>query len=188
MATKKTTASEAAPSDRKQRTEHLDAVLEKLVSSGFTAGISAYVERGGKPLYRGMTGLADIASGRRITDDTIFRIFSMSKVFTVTGALILYERGLYRMYDPISRFIPAFKNPKVFENGPDGKPYARPATREILVRDLFTMTSGIPYGGADSETERRIGRAMAREERTIAAGGTPSDTLRVAEKLAAIPL
>ena len=92
MATKKATASAAAPSDHKQQTEHIDTVLEKLVSSGFTAGISAYVERGGKPLYRGMTGLADIASGRRITDDTIFRIFSMSKVFTVTGALILYER------------------------------------------------------------------------------------------------
>jgi len=188
MATKKATASTAASSDREQQTAYIDAILDKLVSSGFTAGISAYVERGGQPLYRGMTGLADIASGRRITDDTIFRIFSMSKVFTVTAALILYERGLYRMYDPISRFIPAYKNAKVFETGPDGKPYARPATREILVRDLFTMTSGIPYGGTESETERRIGRMMAREERTIAAGGTPSDTLRVAEKIAAIPL
>ncbi len=188
MATKKATASTAASSERDLRTAHIDAVLDKLVSSGFTAGISAYVERGGQPLYRGMTGLADIASGRRITDDTIFRIFSMSKVFTVTAALILYERGLYRMYDPISRFIPAYKDARVFENGPDGKPYARPAKREILVRDLFTMTSGIPYGGTESETERRIGRMMAREERTIAAGGTPSDTLRVAEKIAAIPL
>ena len=70
----------------------VDAVLAKMVSSGFTAGISAYVERGGKPLYAGMAGMADIETGTPIKSDTIFRVFSMSKVITSVAALILFEQ------------------------------------------------------------------------------------------------
>ncbi len=165
-------------------TGRIDAVLQELVSSGFTAGVSAYVERGGQPIYRGMAGLADIGSGAPIRDDTIFRVFSMSKVITVVSALILFERGLYRMYDPISKFIPAFKNPRVYETGADGKPFARPASREILIRDLFTMTSGIPYGGTASETEKQMQKVMRRGEKN---GKTPT-TVEVAELVAKIPL
>lgn len=172
MATKNTPAS------------RIDTVLENLVSSGFTAGVSAVAEVHGKPLYRGMAGMADIASGRHIADDTIYRIFSMSKVITSTAALILFERGLYRMYDPLSKFIPAFAKPMVHETGPDGKPYARPAKREIRIRDLFTMTSGIPYGGSGSETEKQMARLMGRMEKA----GDTLDTVGVAEKVARIPL
>ena len=60
--------------------------------------------------------------------------------------LILYERGLYKMYDPVEVYLPGFKNQQVASEGLDGRVTLAPAARPVAIRDLFTMTSGIPYG------------------------------------------
>ena len=173
-----------ARGDRHPQIPHLDALLDGLVETGFTAGIAAYAEWKGQPLYSRMTGLADLASGRPIAADTVYRIYSMSKVIAAVAGLILYERGQFRMDDPLSRFLPAFKNPRVYETSPDGGVHIRPARREIFVRDLFTMGSGIPWIGTDTPSERDMMRLFRGQENIV---GTLT-TVEIAERVAQIPL
>ena len=135
--------------------KRIDAMLKSFVDNGEVPGASLSVAYQGKEILRSMHGMADIENNIPIREDTIFRVYSMSKVVTVIAALILYERGLYKMHDPVSKYIPALKNPKVYEK--DGK--VRPAKREIAIRDLFTMTSGIPYPGSDSPSAREYEKA-----------------------------
>lgn len=173
-----------AERDRASRSAHLDALLDGLVATGFAAGIAAYAEWKGQPLYSRMTGLADRATGRPIAADTVYRIYSMSKVIAAVSGLILYERGLFRMDDPISHFLPAFKNPQVYETSPDGGVHTRPASREILIRDLFTMGSGIPWIGTATPAERDMLR-LFRGPKSVAGQLT---TVEIAERVAGIPL
>ena len=166
----------------------IDTLLQSYIDTGITAGISAYVERSGKALYRGEFGPADIETARPVRPDTIFRIFSMSKVVTSVAALILFERGLYKMYDPVSRFIPAFKNPTVYAAAADGKVFERPAAREIRVRDLFTMTSGIPYGGDNTPTEKQMKKAFDRLDAKAKKTGVWPTTRERVEEAGRLPL
>lgn len=172
-----------APGAAAAQSTRVDALLDGFVSSGFAAGVAAYAERRGEPLYDYRTGLADIASRRPIADDTVYRIYSMSKLFAATAGMILFERGLFRMEDPLSRFIPAFRNPQVHETGPDGRVYARPARREIRIRDLFTMASGIPWIGDATESERLM-YGFFRGGNDISA----LTTVQIAESVARFPL
>ena len=128
----------------------INAMLKSFVDFNELPGAALSITHKGCEILRAYHGMADIETGVPIKSDTIYRIYSMSKVVTVIAALILYERGLYKMHDPISKYLPALSNPKVYEQ--DGS--VRPAKREITIRDLFTMTSGIPYPGNDSQTAR----------------------------------
>lgn len=92
------------------------------VSSGTrgSAGDPRPVLRGvkdGKLVYQTFQGAADLESGRPIREDTVFRIYSMTKPFTVVAALQLYEQGKFDLQDPISNFLPEFKETKVFRMG-----------------------------------------------------------------------
>ena len=87
--------------------------LGRFVSAGEIAGCSARIMQNDEVLFEGHFGYADIEKGIPMSDDTIFRIASMSKVITVSGIMQLYEQGLFKMWDPVSKFLPGFKNPKV---------------------------------------------------------------------------
>ena len=138
----------------KTQLSRVDALLKSFVDNGEIPGAALSVTFRGEEILRSMHGMANLETGAKIQDDTIYRVYSMTKVITVIAALILYERGLYKMYDPISKFIPACANPSVYEADGIGGFRARPAKREIFIRDLFTMTSGIPYPGDDTQTGR----------------------------------
>ena len=86
--------------------------------------------------------------------DTIFPIASMSKVITVAGIMQLYEQGLFKLWDPVSQYLPGFKNPKIAKEKPDGSYEIVDAKGEVTMRQLFTMTSGVPYGWADTAAGR----------------------------------
>jgi CubicO group peptidase (beta-lactamase class C family) len=77
--------------------------------------------------------------------DTIFRICSMTKPITSLAVMILYEEGRFLLDDPVSKYLPEFKNPKVLVKPASGAPYSIPATKEITIRDLLRHTSGITY-------------------------------------------
>jgi len=81
-----------------------------------------------------------------VRPDTIYRIYSMTKPLTSTAIMMLYEEGRFQLDDPISRFIPAFANQRVFMGGSRGKMELVPAERDITFRDLLTHTSGLTYG------------------------------------------
>jgi CubicO group peptidase (beta-lactamase class C family) len=136
--------------------ENISRLLRGYVEDGLVAGCSAAVTRRGVAVYDEVFGHQDREKDVPMAKDAIFRAYSMTKVFTAVTLLTLYDRGFIRLHDPVSGYLPSFKNPMVSENGDPSK--AVPASREITILDLLTMTSGIPYAGPNSHPAADINR------------------------------
>ena len=124
--------------------------LSRFVAEGQIAGCAVRIMKDDEVHFEGCFGYAEIEKKKRISDDTIFPIASMTKVITVAGIMQLYEQGLFKLWDPVSEFLPGFKSPKIAVEKPDGKVELVPAKGEVTMRQLFTMTSGVPYPGNDT--------------------------------------
>jgi len=123
--------------------EHL---VTRYVEPGKVAGCQALVARGGQVAYSRSFGLADRERGTPVRDDTIWRIYSMTKPITSVALMTLYERGLFQLTDPVHRFIPEWRGVKVCElDGAGGDRLVEPE-RPPTVRDVLTHTSGLGYG------------------------------------------
>lgn len=140
-----------------ERLQRIDTLCAKAVADGDIPGVVALVARRGHIVYYKAFGLADYQSGRELKKDDIFRIASQSKAITATAVMILWEEGKFRLDDPISRFIPEFKNPQVLKtyNEEDGSFTTEAARTEITIRHLLTHTSGIGYGVIDGDARFR---------------------------------
>ena len=123
------------------RLARVDAALKPYIDNKQLAGAVVAIARKNKTVYMKSFGAADVDSNKAMTDDAIFRIASMTKPVTSVAVMMLYEEGKFLLDDPISKFIPEFKEPKVLTA--DGKTV--PAKREITIRDLLRHTSGISY-------------------------------------------
>ncbi len=135
------------------RLQRLDAVIQEEVDRKQIAGGIIYVARDGQTAHLRTYGMQDVEAARPMAPDAIFRIASMSKAITSVAVMMLYEEGKFRLHDPISKFIPGFRNSVVAMKPADGqpaaagKPYATvPAKRPIQIRDLLTHTAGLTYG------------------------------------------
>ena len=159
--------------------------LSRFVSSGQIAGCSARIIRNGETCFDGCFGYADIEKKIPITDQTIFPIASMSKVITVAGIMHLYEQGLFKLWDPVSEYLPGFKNPTIAREKPDGTYEIVPAKGEVTMRQLFTMTSGVPYGGQDTAAARI--RQEKDKEYTVQGKPRP-ETLEYCNQVGRLPL
>ena len=129
--------------------------LSRFVSSGQIAGCAVRIMRNDEVCLEEAYGCADIE--RKVpmsAENTIFAIASMSKVITVAGIMRLYEQGLFKMWDPVSEYLPGFKHPKVAKEKPDGSYEIVDAAGEVTMRQLFTMTSGVPYPWEDTAAGR----------------------------------
>ena len=138
-------------------------------------GNALIVRHGNDELYRHFSGTA--------RPDTLFRIFSMTKVVTVTAALQLYERGLYDMDDPVGDYLPEYARPTVWD---DRRQAAVPALNTLRIRDLFCMSSGLPYGGDGFETARQVAAKAAELEAKHPGQGY--STLSLVRSLGSVPL
>ncbi|MDR2404684.1 MAG: beta-lactamase family protein [Spirochaetaceae bacterium] len=170
-----------------KRLQNVDAYLRRIIDQGQVSGAGGLIIRHGVWAYKKSFGLRDIKNNVPMEDDSIYRIFSMSKTFTVVAAMTLYERGLFKLHDPIGEFLPAFKNMQVAEHDSRGLLQIVPAKRPITFWNLFTMTSGIPYPGDDSYSAR----LQAEGNKKIAAdaaGGIFWNTARIVDAAAAVPL
>jgi CubicO group peptidase (beta-lactamase class C family) len=136
-----------------ERLKKLDAMLEESMKNEENPGLVALVARNGKIVYHAAKGSADASSGKAMTKDAIFRIASQTKAITSTAVMMLWEEGKFRLDDPISKFIPEFKNPRVLQNFRYGDTTftAVPANKEITIRHLLTHTSGLGYGVIDGD-------------------------------------
>ena len=95
--------------------------LSRFVGSGQIAGCAVRIMRNDEVCFEGSFGYADIEKKVKMSsENTIFPLASMSKVITVAGIMRLYEQGLFKMWDPVSEYLPGFKNPKVAQEKPDG--------------------------------------------------------------------
>lgn len=151
---------EAAPAPvgiSAERLARIDAMCEQAIRDGDVPGIVALVARHGKIVYHKAFGMADNTAGRTLRRDDIFRIASQSKAITSTAVMMLWEEGRFQLDDPISKFIPDFKNPQVLKSYDDanGTWTTEPAKSEITIRHLLTHTSGIGYGVIDADERFR---------------------------------
>lgn len=126
------------------RLDHIDGVIERAIDNGEIPMGAALVARHGKVVYHKFFGQADVASGKELKEDAIFRIASMTKAVTSVAAMICYERGDFLMTDPLSKYIPAFEGNKVADIV-DGQIVERDPTRPINVRDVLTHQAGMIY-------------------------------------------
>ncbi len=129
-----------------RRLARIAAWMQAQIDGGRLAGIEVMIERRGHTAFHGCAGLADIARNRPATPETLYRLYSMNKALVSTAALMLYEEGHFQLDDPITRFLPAFADQRVWSGGAFGAPHGEPARRAITFRDLLTHTSGLTYG------------------------------------------
>jgi CubicO group peptidase (beta-lactamase class C family) len=124
-----------------QRLSRIDNLMNRYVDSGKLAGVVTCLARRGHVVHFGKFGHQDTP----MELDTIFRIYSMTKPITCAALMMLYEESLFNLPDPVSEFIPAFKNMKVMSEDSA----LVDATRSITVQDLLRHTAGLTYGGYD---------------------------------------
>jgi CubicO group peptidase (beta-lactamase class C family) len=135
-----------------ERLSLLDAMCQEAVDESQIPGVVALVARNGKIVYYKAFGMADNKEERVLKRDDIFRIASQTKAVTSTAVMILWEEGKFQLDDPISKYIPEFKDAQVldtlYKNGTYG---TTPADKPITIRHLITHTSGIGYGFIDGD-------------------------------------
>ena len=154
--------------------QHLTAFLQDR-SRLDVPGNALLVRHGDSELYRHFSGTAD--------EGTLWRIYSMTKVVTVTAALQLYEHGMYDIDDPLGDYLPEYAHPMVWD---EERKTAVPALNKLRIRDLFCMSSGLPYGGSDFETARQVGQKTAALEALHPGQGY--STLQLVRALGDVPL
>jgi CubicO group peptidase (beta-lactamase class C family) len=135
-----------------ERLKHIKPVMQKFIDKKMIPSAVMLIAREGKPVYYEAIGYQDCSDNTPASKDTIFRLYSNSKAITGLAAMILYEDGKLKLDDPVSKYIPAFKNPVVvaqsgqIPTGGRGMPVmfpTIPAKREITVRDCLRNTTGL---------------------------------------------
>ncbi len=153
-----------------RKLNRLDSLIELQREKGFLQGATILVEHKGKRVYENHY--------EPDREDSIYKIFSMTKPITALAAMILYERGLLDPMSRVSDYLPAFANCKVVSA--EG---IRKATHEMTIKDLLNMTSGIVYSGEFGEAERLMGKIF-KEARAQKESGILKTNVDVCNKLA----
>ena len=144
--------------------EHLRG---RYVEPGKIAGCQIAVMRRGSLAHFSNLGLADRERNIPVSEDTIWRIYSMTKPITGVALMSLYERGNFQLLDPVTRFIPQWAQMKVAERAEDGSTRLVEPHRPISIRDLLMHMSGLGYGrdNADLNLETADGKVSAPSSR-----------------------
>jgi CubicO group peptidase (beta-lactamase class C family) len=165
------------------RLERIATAVQHNIDDKRIAGAVTLVVRHGKVAWFKAQGMADREASKSMPADAMFRICSMTKPITSVAVMMLYEEGKFLLDDPVSKYLPEFKNAKVLVKPASGATYTIPATKEITIRDLLRHTSGITYQWNDD-----LGAMY--EKADVASGllqydGTIGDSVK---HLAALPL
>jgi len=128
-----------------ERLERVGSVVQRNIDEKRIAGAVTLVIRHGHVAWFKSQGTMDREAAKPMQPDAMFRICSMTKPITSAAVMVLYEEGRFLLDDPVSKYLPEFKNPKVLVKPATGEPYSIPATKEITIRDLLRHTSGITY-------------------------------------------
>ena len=159
-------------------TEHL---TKNYIAPGKIAGCQALVARHGHVAYFQSLGNMDRERARPMVDDTIFRIYSMSKPITSVALMTLYERGHFQLNDPVYKVIPEWRDHRVWVSGEGPSMETREPAQPMTFRHVLGHTGGLTYGATNHPVDRAYREAGSRQQ--------PGETLRsFVEKLARVPL
>jgi CubicO group peptidase (beta-lactamase class C family) len=163
------------------RLKKLDDYMAKVVSDGRVAGMTTLLARHGKIVGFKTYGKADLDKNKPMTEDTIFRIYSMTKPVTGVAMMILFEEGKWRLDDPVTRYIPEFKALKVVKSiNADGSLVLEDMKRPPTMREIMSHTAGFGYGLAEEHPVDK----MFREQQVLSS----TSLKEMIDRTAQIPL
>lgn len=128
------------------RLARIDRHLDRYVDEGRLPGWQVQVAHHGEVVHASTSGLADVEAGRPVADDTLWRIYSMTKPLTSVLAMMLWEEGAFQLTDEVRRWIPSFADATVYAKGSATAPFVVPATEPVRLWHLLSHTSGLTYG------------------------------------------
>ena len=138
----------------KARLERIEPAMQAFVDEQKLAGTLTLVARKGKVVHVEGVGYRDREAKAPMSEDTIFRIYSMTKPITAVAALTLWEQGKFQMNDPVSKYLPELANLKVYA-GMDGENMVLEDTSKVMtIKQLFTHTAGFSYGFTQSPVDK----------------------------------
>jgi len=159
-----------------ERLDRITALTQRYVDEGKLAGVVTLVAREGAIVHFEAVGQRGADDERPMTEDALFRIFSMTKPITAVAAMMLYEEGMFQLTDPVDKFVPEFAEMTVL--GEDG--VVRPAENRMTMQQLLSHTTGLSYGfNPDDTVDKLYNEADLWQSK---------DLDELAEKLAEIPL
>ncbi len=158
-----------------------DHINRNYIAPGKIAGCQILVSRHGNPAYFRSFGMMDLETGKAMAEDAIFRIYSMSKPITSVALMQLFERGYFQLNDPVSRFIPAWKDQEVYVSGEGDKMVTRKPDNAMTMRHLLSHSGGLTYGNTTHPVDQayqahKVNRRMGETLETFV------------DKLAKVPL
>lgn len=159
----------------------ITAVLERSLEKQEAAGYNVMVRRNGEQIAYAEAGYASIAEQKPIRRDNIFRLYSQSKPITSAAVMMLIERGLIDLFDPVETYLPGFANPRVVTA--EG---LVPAKRSVNILDLLGMVAGLAYPDAD-QAGQYVAELFIRNQEDMRAGGGLS-TVELCNRMGALPL
>jgi CubicO group peptidase (beta-lactamase class C family) len=166
-----------------ERLARIDRHFARYVDDGLLAGWLIAVARQGRIVHIGTYGQRDVEAADPVELDTIWRIYSMTKPVTSIAAMMLYEEGAFELKDPISKWLPAFADTKVYRGGSALNPVLEAQQEPIRVWHLLTHTSGLTYGFHYSTPVDAMYRASGFEW-----GAPPGDNAAMCDAWASLPL
>jgi CubicO group peptidase (beta-lactamase class C family) len=140
------TSSPAACGLDAARLTRIDDWMRRYVDGGRFPFAATLIARKGAIAWAGHYGQADVEAGTAYTPETLVRIYSMTKPVTSTALMMLYERGLLHLDDPVAEFIPAFADVQVLVPGAERPDQTEPLKTPLTVHNLLTHTAGLTYG------------------------------------------
>lgn len=160
----------------------LKETISKSIEKSEIAGCNLMIIKEGMEIFYHEDGLSDREAGIPINRDSIFRLYSMTKPITGLAAMILMEKGEIDLCDPVSKFLPGFKNQRAVGNG-----ILEPVVRETTIKDLLSMTSGLVYPGDKDLAEQATSELFVEVDKRLL-GDNPMTTMDMMNALGKCPL
>ena len=161
--------------------------LRQYVDAGRLAGCQIGIARHGHLAYTRSLGLMDRERGKAVGDDTIWRIYSMTKPVTSVALMMLYEQGRFQLDEPVAGFVPSWAGQRVWVSGLGDEMRTEPPQRPVSFRDLLRHTAGLTYGGLLGDyAELPVDDAY--RALNIRASGSTDSASAFLDKLARVPL
>ncbi len=172
-----------------ERLERLTQHLEReYIAKGRIAGAQLAIARHGQTAYFRSFGSMDIERNKPVRDDTIFRIYSMTKPIVSIALMMLYERGLFQLGDPVARFFPSWNRQRVWVSGEGADMVTEAPKRPVNFQDMLTHMGGLTYGGMLPNNPSTHPVDAAYKALKVRSAGTADTLVDFMEKLAQVPL
>lgn len=164
----------------------LDRLLQGFVDGGLP-GCGLKVTRRGETVYEGYFGYSDAQAKTPLTAKSVFRQASTSKLPLYTAALMLWEKGLFLLSDPLYEFLPEYRESRKVVRRPDGQTEIVKTDRPLIVKDILTMRCGLPYCNFPQETDDVTLKSMVKAMEPLWEKGHYTNREQV-KAMAAVPL